>query len=140
MPKARQEVWDLVQLILTVPLPRVGRGERPRLGEADALLLEDAGWALWQRRGDPHGRSRTSPCNRRVRAQVDYRTRAGAGVLRAAYASALLREMSMPAEPLFTRWLTKGTLDVVEQQTSFPWFTGPCQQTPGCSWGALPQD
>jgi len=79
--------------------------------------------------------------HRRVRAQV-YRTAGRAQAFYgAAYASALLREMKHAAEPLFTALLTKGTLDVVEQQTSFPCSPGPCQQIPlGLLVGALPQD
>jgi len=142
LPKARPDVWDVMQLILTVPLSGALAVVSDLVaGEADALMLEDAGWALWQRRGDPQWAEPAFAVHRRVRAQVLQDAGRAQAFYGAAYASALLREMKHAAESLFKALLTKGTLDVVEQQTSFPWFTGPLPADPvALLVGALPQD
>lgn len=142
LPKARPEVWDLVQLILTVPLPGALAVVGDLVaGEADALMLEDTGWALWQRRGDPQWAEPAFAVHRRVRAQVLQDAGRAQAFYGAAYASALLREMKHAAESLVTALLTKGTLDVVEQQTSFPWFRLPLPaDAVAMLVGALPQD
>jgi len=131
-----------MQLILTVPLSGALAVVSDLVaGEADALMLEDAGWALWQRRGDPQWAEPAFAVHRRVRAQVLQDAGRAQAFYGAAYASALLREMKHAAESLFKALLTKGTLDVVEQQTSFPWFTGPLPADPvALLVGALPQD
>jgi len=142
VPKARPDVWDMVRLVLTVPL----RGALDVVsdlvaGEADSLMLEDVGWALWQRRGDPQWAEQAYVVHRRVREQVLQDVDRARAYYGAAYCTGLLRALKRPTSELFTALLNTGTIDQLLQQQFFPWFTTPVPtDAVALLVGALPQD